>query len=169
MTSLIRVSKENFRRFQREIMSIEAVSFPTPWSVNQFLVELKSPVSQLWVLSGVTGVRGYICFQLYCGELHLLNVAVHPEQRGRGLGRRLLAGMIEVGKGEDVERAWLEVRPSNDAARGLYEGAGFKEILRRRRYYTDTGEDAIIMALDLKGRAPDARFPSRAMYTHAVE
>ncbi len=150
-------------------MSIEAVSFPTPWSVNQFLVELKSPVSQLWVLSGAAGVRGYICFQLYCGELHLLNIAVHPEQRGRGLARRLLAGMIEVGKGEDVERAWLEVRPSNDAARGLYERAGFKEILRRRRYYMDTGEDAIIMALDLKGRAPDARFPLRATYTHAVE
>ena len=80
-----------------------------------------------------------------------MNVAVLRSYREKGLGRRLLSKLIEVGIAEETETAWLEVRPSNFAARALYKKTGFKEVGRRPRYYTDTREDAIIMSMCLKG------------------
>lgn len=78
-----------------------------------------------------------------------MNIVVAPEMRGRGIGRFLLKKMIEEGISSGSGSVWLEVRPSNLAARKLYGRMGFREVARRRRYYRDTSEDALVMALEL--------------------
>jgi ribosomal-protein-alanine N-acetyltransferase len=125
------------------------VSFPSPWSLNAFTQELNRPVSNLWALLVNQTLAGYICFWLISDEIHVMNIAIHPSMRKRGLGRYLLARMIQEGVSRGIRRVWLEVRPSNLAARHLYRGAGFAETGRRPRYYSDTNEDAIIMSLSL--------------------
>jgi len=85
-------------------------------------------------------------------EVHLLNLSIAQPWQRRGLGRQLLEYFMRVARAWEAERILLEVRPSNAAARALYEDAGFLEIAVRREYYPVDGkgrEDAILMALDL--------------------
>lgn len=152
MTCLIHISAKNFRYFQNDILRIERSSFASPWSPDIFRQEILGSVSRMRVLMIDKQVGGYICFWLYSGEIHLMNIAVHPEKRGQGHGRYLLTQMIEEGISEGAESAWLEVRPSNFIARSLYQKLGFKEIARRPRYYTDTMEDAVMMSLPLPNK-----------------
>ena len=81
----------------------------------------------------------------------ILNLAVHPEHRRRGLARRLLAEGLAQARTSGAELAWLEVRTSNLAAQALYASFGFKEVGRRPRYYDDTQEDALLLTLDWGG------------------
>ena len=154
MISLVDITPNNFHRFQGDILEIERVSFPSPWSLSAFRQEVNCPLSRLWALLINTSFAGYICFWMFGGEIHLMNIAVHPLKRGNGLGSHLLNRMIAEGIAKGVETAWLEVRPSNVAAKGLYEKVGFKEISRRPQYYRDTNEDGIVMALSLLKSAP---------------
>jgi ribosomal-protein-alanine N-acetyltransferase len=147
MTSLLEVTGENFSIFQWDILEIERKSFPFPWDFDSFAKEIDRPISHLWVSLIDEVLGGYICFWIFANETHLMNVAVHPEWRGKGLGERLLSKMIEVGISNGAETAWLEVRRSNLVARSLYRKAGFKELGFRPRYYRETNEDAIIMSL----------------------
>jgi len=147
--SLLPVTRENFPRFQRDLIFIERSSFSSPWDVNSFSSEIDREISHFWVATIDDVLVGYICFWIFAGEVHLLNVAVRKACRRKGLGRQLLSKMLKVGSGEDAETAWLEVRPSNLAARSLYREVGFKEVGRRPRYYTDTREDAILMSMPL--------------------
>jgi len=149
MISLIRVTSENFDRFAQGILAIEKVSFPSPWALDAFREEVQRSFSSLWVLLDKEELAGYLCFWSMAGELHLMNIAVHPRRRGEGLGRILLDKMITTGIFDGADCALLEVRPSNGPARELYKNAGFREIGRRTSYYRDTGEDAILMALQL--------------------
>jgi ribosomal-protein-alanine N-acetyltransferase len=147
MISVVQITRDNFYRFQNSILAIEKVSFPSPWSLNAFTQELNRPVSNLWALLVNQTLAGYICFWVISDEIHIMNVAIHPSMRKRGLGRYLLDRMIQEGVSRGIRRVWLEVRPSNLAARHLYQEAGFAETGRRPRYYSDTNEDAIIMSL----------------------
>ena len=149
MISLVEVTLENFPSFQADIMGIERTSFPSPWSLNTFIDEINSPISYLWTLITDGEVAGYICFWMFANEIHLMNIAVHRNRRGKGLGRYLLAKMIEVGVSKEVDTAWLEVRPSNLIAKALYQEMGFQQIACRPGYYRDTREDAIVMSLSL--------------------
>lgn len=150
MISLITIDKDNFEYFRDEIQVIEKASFPTPWSPSAFREEIYKSVSHLWGLIVNEELAGYICFWEFAGEIHLMNIAVHPERRAKGLGRYMLSSMIEAGISKGDQTIWLEVRPSNMAARRLYEKARFKQTARRPHYYKDTHEDAIIMSLFLK-------------------
>ena len=150
MISLLPVTRENFPRFQRDLILIERSSFSSPWDVNSFSSEIDRVISHFWVLTIHDVLAGYICFWIFAGEVHLLNVAVQGALRRKGVGWQLLSKMFEVGNSEGAKTAWLEVRPSNIAARSLYRKAGFREVGRRLRYYTDTSEDAIIMSMALK-------------------
>lgn len=152
MRRLFRLTPKDFPGFREAILAIERASFPTPWTVRAFEEEVRNPVSHLWVSTQEQQLEGYICFWVVAGEVHLMNVAVRPEIRRVGVGSLLLSKMIEAGISEGARCVWLEVRPSNRPALALYEKAGFREVGRRRRYYMDTGEDAVIMVLDLETR-----------------
>ncbi len=165
MISLVVITNEKFHRYEADILGIERVSFPSPWTTPVFRQEITRPGSHLWALIIDDALAGYICFCMLSAEIHLMNMAVHPSRRGRGLGLDLLTRMIETGVSHGVETAWLEVRPSNRIARRLYNKAGFKEVDRKPQYYTDTNEDAIVMSLPLFQRGVLHRLSSHGPLT----
>lgn len=135
-----------------QVISIERRAFPTPWSLAMFVLELSKPggVCLAAVRDAGTAdeVRGRIAAYAICSRYdrvwHLMNVAVDPDHRREGLARALLTELLHR-IGGDEARITLEVRPSNAAALALYEAFGFKAAGRRRRYYQDNGEDALIL------------------------
>lgn len=147
--SLVTVTDRNFPLFRSRIMHIEKNSFFSPWTLSSFKSELRNPVSNLWGAMEEGVFAGFVCFWSVAGEIHLLNLAVCPERRGRGIGSFLVSRVIERGGQAGVDRIWLEVRPSNGAALAIYHRAGFTEQGCRVRYYSDTGEDALVMSLSL--------------------
>jgi len=150
LISVVVMTPENIESFLDSILVIERGSFISPWSRNGFLQEVRNPISHLWAIMDEDGTAGgHICFWMFEREIQLLNIAVHPEKRGRGLGSHLLREMIRVGIERGMEQIWLEVRTSNTKARRLYEKLGFLAVGRRPRYYQDTNEDAIVMSLSL--------------------
>lgn len=150
MASIIEIDEKKFKKFQRGILEIEKKSFPSPWKLPQFLDELTNPVSHMWGLLEEERIVGYICFWMISDEIHIMNIAIHPDMRGRGRAKLLLKKLIDMAMNRQITQIWLEVRPSNKVAISLYQGLGFKKVSIRKGYYTDTHEDAIIMALTLK-------------------
>ena len=112
MTSLVTITKENFQPFLHQILEIEELSFPSPWSVRDLRSEIENPISHLWAVIMGKVTSGYICFWMFDSEIQLMNVAVHPHDRGKGLGHYLLKEMIETGISKGMRQIWLEVRPS---------------------------------------------------------
>jgi [ribosomal protein S18]-alanine N-acetyltransferase len=149
MTSLVHVTLENHEFFLDKILEIENLSFSAPWSLNGFLQELENPVAQFWALMSDKVLLGYLSVWTVREEMQLLNLAVHPAHRGRGHGSYLLTKMIGLALSGGISRIWLEVRVSGSSARRLYEKFGFEESGRRRNYYTDPAEDAVVMSLGL--------------------
>ena len=134
-----------------EVVTIERASFGMPWSRGAFLYEIEqNRVARCWVLREDERVAAYLCLWEIADELHVTNIAVHPGLRRRGLARRLLGAILEDGRTRRLRAVTLEVRPTNDEARTLYESFGFRVVGRRRGYYYDTGEDALIMESDLQ-------------------
>ena len=129
-----------------EVVAIERVSFQTPWSRAAFRYELaENRVARCLVARSGASVVGYLCLWEVGHEIHITNLAVHPSFRRRGIGRRLLAPVLEDGRRRGITLVLLEVRPTNAEARALYESLGFRVIGRRKGYYFDTGEDALVM------------------------
>lgn len=146
-----------------EVAELERQCFSTPWSEEQFHLAFERKVFSVFGLRDAGRLVAYVAVYHLAGELEILNVAVHPDQRRRGLGRRLLAILLQVGAKMGIHRAVLEVRTGNAAAIGLYEGLGFTRAGVRPHYYGDTGEDAIIYECDLAGwacRDPDCAAPA---------
>ncbi len=132
------------------VLAIERVSFLTPWSRAAFVYELKqNRVARCWVARHSRDVVGYLCLWEVGPEVHITNIAVHPGWRRRGVARTLLGGLMEDARRRGITQVILEVRPTNAEARGLYESFGFRVIGRRRGYYPDTGEDALVMEANL--------------------
>jgi [ribosomal protein S18]-alanine N-acetyltransferase len=149
MFQVIEIGPENFPVYAEGILAIEKVSFPSPWSINAFKAETHKDISNLWVLMADSILSGYICFWILNPEIHLMNLAVHPANRGKGFGQFLMGRMIEEGISKRIKSIWLEVRPSNLAARNLYKKLGFFEAGIRPNYYSETNEDAILMSMEL--------------------
>ncbi len=125
------------------VISIERRAFPTPWSLAMFVLELAKP-SGIYLGGPARGrVAGYLICSRYADIWHLMNIAVDPGWRRRGLGAAMLSEMLRR-IGEDGA-CTLEVRTSNSPAIELYERFGFRAAGTRPRYYRDTGEDALIM------------------------
>ena len=134
-----------------EVVAIERASFGMPWSRGAFLYEIEqNRVARCWVLREGDTVVAYLCLWEIGDELHVTNIAVHPSLRRRGLARQLLRAILEDGRTRRLRAVTLEVRPTNDEARTLYESFGFRVVGRRKGYYYDTGEDALIMESDLQ-------------------
>jgi ribosomal-protein-alanine N-acetyltransferase len=133
------------------IWHIEKLSFPSPWGLLSFLTELRNPISTTLVAVPTPGGRqqlwGYLIYWLVADEMHILNLAVHPDQRRRGLARSLLAAGLSRAQEAGAACAWLEVRPSNLPAQKLYAAFGFRQVGVRPRYYSDTQEDALLFSL----------------------
>jgi len=132
-----------------QILEIEKISFPTPWHSYIFELELKKPRTLQLVSKFGDQVTGYIISWMMYDEIHILNVAVHPDFRRKGIARRLLSEVMEYFYPRGARSVILEVRMNNKAAQNLYESMGFRTLRIRKKYYTDTGEDAIVMYLDL--------------------
>jgi ribosomal-protein-alanine N-acetyltransferase len=141
-----------------EIMQIERKSFPTPWSRRLFERELLLPYAHAFVaLEAPTDqVVGYLCFWLVEGETHILNLAVHPESCRQGIGSLLLRYGLDYSREKGAREITLEVRRSNYRAISLYRNFHFQPQGIRLRYYSDSGEDAVIMTLHLPDPPPPA-------------
>ncbi len=128
------------------VLSIERRAFPTPWSLAMFVLELSKPSGICLAATTEDGLAGYLVCSRYADVWHLMNVAVAPELRRRGIATALMRRLFDEA-GADA-RYTLEVRTSNDEAIAMYRRFGFRPAGRRRRYYHDNGEDALIMWLD---------------------
>lgn len=132
------------------VLAIERVSFPTAWTRDNFLYELRdNRFARNLALRTDGTLGGYACLWVLEEELKINNIALRPDLRGTGLGHVLLRACLEVGLAEGCAEATLEVRPSNLVARRLYERYGFRETGRRAGYYQDTREDAVLMVARL--------------------
>jgi ribosomal-protein-alanine N-acetyltransferase len=136
-----------------QVHALETRIFPTPWSLNSYLFELeRNPASEQWVIETWADhdewqIVGYsVCWKLG-DELHIANLAVAPDFRKQGLGRRLLGHVLVRALESEMQSATLEVRSGNLAAQALYASFGFQVVGRRKRYYRDNNEDALLMQL----------------------
>jgi ribosomal-protein-alanine N-acetyltransferase len=135
------------------LAALEERCYTHPWTVRHFQEEIARPGrGRVVVLRDVRaaseegrGIRAYCAFQVVADEMHLLNLAVAPEWRGRGWARWLLRLALALGGGRGARRALLEVRRSNQAALAVYRHAGFREVAERRNYYTRPQEDALVL------------------------
>jgi ribosomal-protein-alanine N-acetyltransferase len=127
-----------------QVIAIERRSFPTPWSLAMFVLELSKPSGICLAAVRGEALIGYLVCSRYDRVWHIMNVAVDPSERRRGIATVLITRLLDrVG---DVDaRYTLEVRCSNREAIQLYERFGFRSAGLRRRYYQDNGEDALIM------------------------
>ena len=132
-----------------EVLAIEEASFNNPTTREWYERELERPdVCHIYVVrTPEDPVAGFCAFWRVADQIHINNLAVRPERRGRGLGRALIQGVIRGAAGMGVQSATLEVRRANAAALRLYQGAGFREAGIRRHYYTQPVEDALVLLL----------------------
>ena len=131
------------------LMEVEKSSFSVPWSEKSFKDELQNDAAVYFVALHGEKVIGYIGMWDVSGEGDITNIAVHPEYRGRGIGKQLLKSVFcEAGK-RGLCTLTLEVRESNAIARQLYTSCGFSAVGMRKNYYSDNRENAVIMTADL--------------------
>jgi len=128
------------------VISIERRSFPSPWSLAMFVLELSKPAGICLAATEGEELLGYLVCSRYDRVWHVMNVAVAPERRRRGVASRLIGRLIAEA-GAELPFT-LEVRVSNRDAIAMYEKLGFRSAGVRPRYYQDNGEDALIMWLD---------------------
>lgn len=132
------------------VLAIENASFGDPWSRAMLAFHIASSQGDVFLVATDGGaVIGYAITRLVGHESELLNIAVDPQWRGRGVGARLLDAAMQRCSSAGGSEMWLEVRASNTSARGLYESRGFAGVGVRRRYYQAPQEDAIVLRAKL--------------------
>ena len=127
------------------VADLEAICFADPWSANSVASELTNPLSCWLVALEADTVVGYIGSQTVMGETDMMNVAVHPDHRRKGIAVSLIHALVQKLKECESQCLTLEVRASNAPAIALYEKLGFTEAGRRRNYYRNPKEDALIL------------------------
>ena len=154
MSAILKEPALDFRPMQEgdlpEIIEIERQSYPHPWTQIIFGDCLHAGYSG-WVCGRSGMIDAYGILTAAAGEAHLLNICVRKESRQQGIGRKMLRHLVAIARRHDTDIIFLEVRPSNVAARALYEDEGFNELGNRRDYYPagDGREDALILARTL--------------------
>ena len=132
-----------------DVMVVEHLAYPQPWNEKVMRDCLRVNHYHAWVLEIDKAIKGYLFLSIVAGEMHILNICVHPELQGQGWGRDVLHRAFDLASNTyNANMCFLEVRPSNKAAMALYESEGFSEIGTRKNYYpADQGrEDALVMA-----------------------
>ena len=136
------------------VLAVEGASFNSPTTRAWYESELQRPDVCFVYLIRVPAVAGFCAFWRVVDQIHINNLAIHPDFRGRGLGKRLLSAVLDEAARLGAPHATLEVRRSNEPARRLYEQAGFAIAGVRSSYYTNPIEDALILSRT-GGRVPD--------------
>lgn len=137
-----------------EVIEIEKASYTMPWSETSFLSEIYSRHSITRIAEFNGKIVSYICVKKVADEGHLLNLAVHPDYRGRGIARMLFKDAVEDLHAGNCRFLYLEVRVSNNAAIKMYTDLNFKVVGTRKDYYIRPTENALIMMLELQGKEP---------------
>lgn len=127
------------------VYAIEVRSFRTPWSRHSLAGELKNRVAHYVVAETEDGIVGYCGMWVLFEEAHITNIAILPEKRGYGFGKQLLIAAMEVAASYGAEMMTLEVRETNTVAQRMYAETDFAQQGFRKRYYTDTGEGALLL------------------------
>lgn len=133
----------------KQIYHVEKNAQPAPWSENIFVNEFSVKWSNVWVVEDLEHTKSVVAFLVFWNvhdEIHILNIAVHENSRRRGIASALIHELKIQSKLHQKTVISLEVRASNSAGQSLYEGLGFQQIARRKAYYSDNQEDAIILA-----------------------
>ena len=134
------------RRHLRSVLRIEAKVYPRPWSLGLFMSELALRTTRIYLVAKVGGeVVGYAGLMLTGSDGHVTTVAVDPDWHRKGLGARLLLALSRAGIRRGCTGLTLEVRMSNEPAKELYRRFGYAPAGVRKGYYTETGEDALVM------------------------
>ena len=131
------------------VVELDKMSFSLPWPERSFRFELTdNPASRCWVAEVDGRVVGMIVLWLLVEEAHVATLATHPDLRRQGIAKKLLSHALRYLIDEGAQTSFLDVRASNIAAQEIYRKFGYEESGRRRRYYKDNDEDAILMNLD---------------------
>lgn len=128
-----------------QVAALERICFADPWSEKSVASELENPLSYWLVAMDGEKLVGYVGSQTVLGETDMMNVAVSPDYRRQGIAEGLILALIAALKARESHCLTLEVRDSNASARALYEKLGFSEIGRRKNYYRNPKEDALIL------------------------
>lgn len=132
------------------VLDIETANFKTPWRREHFIHELLfSPISRLLVIEINRNIAGYVGLWILPDEMHITNIAIHPDWKRKGLAQKLLDRSIDIALKNHLESLTLEVRAGNSAAMALYLNNGFKQVGRRPKYYEAEGEDALILTRNM--------------------
>lgn len=134
----------------KEILRVERCSFNCCWAESQYIAGLDRGTLRLLIAENDETVTGYIAFTVMAGEMEILNIAVLHEFRRQGAGEELLCSALKEGVTDGAEECFLDVRVSNKPAIRLYTKLGFEQVGKRKRYYPDNREDALLFCLDLK-------------------
>lgn len=127
------------------LADLEAKCFPDPWDAAAFAAALARPAFAAFGIPGAAGLAAYATFHFLGDEFEVLNIATDPEFRGQGLAGVLFAHVLQHTDKMGMNRGYLEVRAGNVPARRLYARHGFLAVGLRKRYYSDNGEDAVVM------------------------
>jgi ribosomal-protein-alanine N-acetyltransferase len=132
------------------LAQIEKLCFSTPWSENALAEEIENPNARFFVALCGEQVAGYIGAHNIVGEVYITNVAVAPDYRRQGVATQLIERLVEISRAENAEFITLEVRENNTSAQVLYEKQGFGVVGKRKVFYENPREDAILMTINLK-------------------
>ena len=132
------------------LAQIEKQCFSTPWSENALAEEIENPNARFFVALCGEQVAGYIGAHNIVGEVYITNVAVAPDYRRQGVATQLIERLVEISRAENAEFITLEVRENNTSAQELYEKQGFGVVGKRKAFYENPREDAILMTINLK-------------------
>lgn len=130
------------------VLEVEEISYSIPWSEATFRGLLRRRDAELVVATSERAVVGHAVYWHVLDQGELGNVAVAPETRGQGVGAMLVREVVDRAARRGIRELFLEVRPSNDGARHLYARFGFVQVGRRKNYYQQPTEDALVMRLE---------------------
>ena len=146
---------------------IDVLSFTLPWPERSLRFDVTdNPAARCWVAEMDGRIVGVLILWMIVDEAHIATIAIHPDFRHQGIGKKLLEAALDSAYNEGAQSALLEVRAGNQAAIKMYETFGFETVGRRERYYKDNFEDAILMTLS---RLPVTPLSSSTVYTEERE
>lgn len=152
MRALQEITPQNVGQYIEQLLAIEQASFSAPWTLDDYLTEVARPIAHIVAVTDGDKLLGYGGFWQVMEVAEVNNVAVAEEYRRQGIGKMLMAGLLDLAALLGCEQVHLEVRAGNAAAIALYDALGFHQVGVRPEYYDNPKEDAVLMTCDVAGR-----------------